>query len=423
MSTENVKPLTDKEMDATYDLLHQAAMSGVDSVFKSEDWHCHPLFLTKLPKDIENDRYLGAFQHVTYDGETPDSVAKNFKDIGNDLFRQGRQNWMVAANWWSRALEEKMTDKKLRSVLHSNRATVSLGLGQYQRAALDANWAIENDKFNKKAYVRAAHAYQGMGNWEKAVAAAKAGLELMEESDPLAKQLQAVIENANTQMSSGSKRTTQFFTSIVACSRFFDKSNFSIGEFSHAWQANWDLVLQFDEDKNETIWPIAIEFDEVLQVDFCDAFMEKTPLIDLISMAFPGLKKESTAPLWDTQERYKVDNIVMYVKTHETKYRWGRETKKGDVKNVIVDQKACLRDIFIQKDYVIPGYPILYFCVKRSVFVGSLNLEEIIEAGGKRRKLNEEEKEYVTPAPDAKTPEEMEQEEEQKVMELKPEKK
>ena len=395
----STKPLSDQEVEATYDLVHQAAMNGVDSVFKSEDWRKHPMFLTELPEDVDNDRYLGAFQHLTYDNETPDTLAANFKEIGNELFRQGKQQWLTAANWWSRALEEKMTDKKLRSILHSNRATVSLGLGQYQRAALDANWAIENDKYNKKAYVRAAHAYQGMGNWDKAIAAANAGLEIMEENEPLAKQLKEVLEKANSQIQNGTKRTAQFFTSITACSSFFKKVHFSIGEFSHSWQANWDLILQFDEDKEETIWPLAMAFDEVLQVDFCESYPETTPLKNIIEMAFPGVNKDATSPTWDTQERYKTDTIITYVVAHATKARWGRETKPGQQENVMVDQNSCLKDIFIQKDYVIPGYPIICFAVKKSDFASNLNIKEIILPGGKRRKLNDEEKDFFVPAP------------------------
>ena len=393
------KPLSDNEVEATYDLVHQAAMNGVDSVFKSEDWRRHPMFLNELPEDVDNDRYLGAFQHLTYDNETPDTIAANFKELGNDLFRQGKQHWLTAANWWSRALEEKMTDKKLRSILHSNRATVSLGLGQYQRAALDANWAIENDKYNKKAYVRAAHAYQGMGDWDKAIAAANAGLEIMEEKDPLAKQLKDVLENANNQIKNGSQRANQFFSSVTACASYFSKVRFSIGEFCQHWQANWDLILQFDEDKEETIWPLAMAFDEVLQVDFCEAFPEKTPLKNIVNMAFPGVNADATAPLWDTQGRYKTDTVIVYITTHATKGRWGRETKPGQQENILIDQDACLHDIFTQKDYVIPGYPIIYFAVKNSDFIAQLNLKEVILAGGRRRKLNEQEKAWLVPAP------------------------
>ena len=81
------------------------------------------------------------------------------------------------------------------------------------------------------------------------------------------------------------------------------------------------------------------------------------------------------------------------------KGRWGRETKPGPQENILIDQDACLHDIFTQKDYVIPGYPIIYFAVKNSDFIAQLNLKEVILAGGRRRKLNEQEKAWLVPAP------------------------
>lgn len=390
--------MDDREVEATYDLVHQAALSGVDSVFKSEDWRNHPLFRQDLPKDVDNDRYLGAFQYVTYNGETPDSIAKNFKEIGNQCFRQGKQGWLTAANWWSRALEENITDNQLKSVLFSNRATVSLGLGQFQRAVLDANWAIETDKYNKKAYLRAAHAYQGMSDWDKAISAAKAGLEICEESDPMRKQLQEVIDNCEKQRKDITAHVAHFFTSVTACDGFFKRSNFAIGEFEHSWQGNWNLTLQFDEDKNETIWPIAISYEEVLQVDFCEAFPEKTPISKLIEMIFPGVLPEAEYPNWDTDKRYRVPAIVPYVKTHTVTPRWGRKVAKPEKSQyVMLHSNATLHDLFTQKDYIIPGYPILYICVKGSEFLEKIGIKEIILAGGARRKLLPED--VVPPAP------------------------
>lgn len=391
--------MDDREVEATYDLIHQAALSGVDSVFKSEDWRNHPLFRTDLPKDVENDRYLGAFQHVTYDGETPDSIAANFKEIGNNCFRSGKQGWLTAANWWSRALEEKITDNKLKSVLFSNRATVSLGLGQFQRAALDANWAIENDKFNRKAYLRAAHAYQGISDWDKAISAAKAGLEIVDESDPMRKQLQEVVDNCEKQRGDISNHVAQFFTSITACDSFFKRENFAIGEFHHSWQGNWNLLLQFDEEKNETIWPIAISYEEVLQVDFCDAFHEKTPLIKLLEMIFPGVLPEAQYPNWDTEKRYRVPAIIPYVQTYAVQSRWGSKANEGDKKFVMLSPNATLHDLFTQKDYIIPGYPILMIAVKGSEFFEKLGIKEIILPGGARRKVLKDDIEPPPPLP------------------------
>jgi Tfp pilus assembly protein PilF len=105
------------------------------------------------------------FQHLLYEGQTPDSLALQFKEIVNELYQS---HWAAAVYWWTRALDEGPTDRKLRSVLHCSHTTVSLAQQQDQKAVLDADWAIRYDPSNRKAFVRAAHAYQGMARWGRA---------------------------------------------------------------------------------------------------------------------------------------------------------------------------------------------------------------------------------------------------------------
>ena len=108
-----------RDVDATIDLVHQAAMSNVDKDFREEDeWRGHPLFRDELPDDVDNDKYLSCFQYVLYDGETDESLAVHYKNLGNDLFRNGKQTWKAAEKWWSKGIELKPKDLKLRSILH-----------------------------------------------------------------------------------------------------------------------------------------------------------------------------------------------------------------------------------------------------------------------------------------------------------------
>ena len=378
-----MKPLTpseQREIDATYDLVHQAAMSGIDNDF--DDWRDHPMFRDSLPDDVDNDKYLSCFQTVMYENETHDSLALHFKELGNELYKSGKQNWLAASNWWTRALEENPSDPKLRSILHSNRATVSLGLQQYQKAALDADWAIKFDNTNKKAFMRAAHAYQGMSNWDKALAAANAGLEGLPETDPLYKGFKDVIETVTKQTNSISNRVREYFDTVNRCNNFFKKQNISVGQFPNSWMGNWDLSLKFDEDKNEIIWPVAIEYDEVLQIDFVEGYSEGEKLANLLQQVLPGKIDGVEAAPWDTEKRYTYDEIILYVQTNATAWQWGKKVPKRASKNVEVDLNCTLKQIFNIPGYIVPGYPILYLAVKKSKFVGTLNITEKITPNG-----------------------------------------
>lgn len=387
--SKDLTPSEQRELDATYDLVHQAAMSGVDNDF--DDWRIHPMFRDSLPENVDDDRYLSCFQTVMYENETHDSLALHFKELGNELYRSGKQNWLAAANWWTKGLEENPSDLKLRSILHSNRATVSLGLQQYQKAALDADWAIKFDPTNKKAFMRAAHAYQGMSNWDKSLAAAKAGLENLPETDPLYKQFQDIITNVTKQMNSISTRVQSYLDSVNSCSNFFKKQGVSVGKFPNTWMGNWDLVLRFDEDKQETIWPIAIEYDEVLQIDFVEGYLEGMKLKELIEQVLPGANKAVESPPWDIDKRYTIQETIIYVKTNEIVWQWGRKVPKRASRNVEISPECTLRNIFAIPDYVVPGYPILYLAVRKSRFTRTLNITERITPTGK---------EVVEPIPD-----------------------
>jgi len=53
----------------------------------------HPLFMDKLPDDLEDDETLLAIQNLVYEG-TPREVAENFKDSGNDCFKKKEKSFI-----------------------------------------------------------------------------------------------------------------------------------------------------------------------------------------------------------------------------------------------------------------------------------------------------------------------------------------
>jgi tetratricopeptide (TPR) repeat protein len=370
-----------RDVDAAIDVVHQAALAGVDQ--DEDDWRDHPMFRTDLPADVEHHRHFSMFQHVLYDGQTHDSLALQFKEIANEIYLSGRQHWPVAVYWWTRAIDEQPTDRKLRSILHCNRATVSLAQQQYQKAALDADWAIRYDPSNVKAFVRAAHAYQGMARWDRALGAARAGLEVIPDGDPLRAQLLKVIETVTQEVSSIDVRVRTYLDALAACDSHFRRIGVAVGGFAHQWMGNWRLALLFDEDAGETIWPVAVTYDEVLQVDFIEGFGQTAPIAQLLSMMLPGAQPDVKPPPWDVDGRYQIRDVVVYVAEAEVKGKWGRKAQDGERENVEVDIECCLVDVFRQKQYVVPGYPVLYVAVRDSKFARRLGIKWKVTRDGR----------------------------------------
>lgn len=48
----------------------------------------HPLFMTKLPENIEENESLMALQGLKYDEQTVEELAESLKEKGNECFRK-----------------------------------------------------------------------------------------------------------------------------------------------------------------------------------------------------------------------------------------------------------------------------------------------------------------------------------------------
>lgn len=375
--------MDDRELEATYDLVHQAALSGIDQDDEPEEWEQHPLFLQKMPENIDDNIHLQALQFMKWDGETPDTLAVKMKDMGNECFRQGKSQWMRASVWYKEALDLHPTDSTLKSIIHCNRATVWLGFQQYQKAAFDADWAIKYDSNNRKAFLRAAHAYQGMGNWEKALGAARAGMEITEETEPIYAEYQKVVETIEKETGQLQQRIANYKKAIDATRLYFLRRHILVGDFLHSWQANWDIALRFDEERDEVIWPIVIVYDEVLQTDFIEGYYQTETLFTLFSQILPQPGSQENALPWDTDGRYNSESCVFYVGLREVLPIHGNLKGNRKSRYIQVTPDCSLNDIFKHPEYVVPGYPVIYIAVGESPFFQKLGIKEVITAGGK----------------------------------------
>lgn len=85
-----------------------------------------PLFMTKMPDNPEDNPTLAALQALVYDGP-PSEIAANFKNQGNEAFKEGKLNDALAF-YEKGLLQSKEGDigSELKSTLLLNRAAVHL---------------------------------------------------------------------------------------------------------------------------------------------------------------------------------------------------------------------------------------------------------------------------------------------------------
>jgi hypothetical protein len=85
----------------------------------------HPLFMRSLPTDSAGSTEFEALQALAYEG-TPQEIALNFKEQGNEAYREKR--YRDALEFYSKGLAAKCGEWDVEGVLYLNRAAVNLEL-------------------------------------------------------------------------------------------------------------------------------------------------------------------------------------------------------------------------------------------------------------------------------------------------------
>lgn len=136
----------------------------------------HPLFMVSEPKPGEKMSDSVAAVQAMIDECTPEELAKNLKDSGNEAYQLGRARWEDAIGYYTLALEKRCSDRALNAVIHSNRAQVHLSLENFGHAWSDCQEAVAFDERNIKAYFRGAKAAHALGKHGEAAAFCRRGL-------------------------------------------------------------------------------------------------------------------------------------------------------------------------------------------------------------------------------------------------------
>ncbi|KAG0269327.1 hypothetical protein DFQ27_004011, partial [Actinomortierella ambigua] len=84
-----------------------------------------PLFMQNLTAEALDNPLIQALQELAYDG-TPEEVAENFKNQGNECFKQGKKFYKDAIDYYTKALDVQCSDDKLNETLYVNRAACNL---------------------------------------------------------------------------------------------------------------------------------------------------------------------------------------------------------------------------------------------------------------------------------------------------------
>ncbi|CDR96777.1 hypothetical protein, conserved [Babesia bigemina] len=142
----------------------------------------HPLFWDEIPRDPAGNEDLEALQQLLADGETRESIAEKYKEVGNGYVQQGAYYYDAAISSYTKGIDAQGKNEKLNAQLYVNRALVHLKkstaaaacvtvlAGDFVKCVDDCRNAIKRDPTNVKAYYRGAAAAYELELYKKALA-------------------------------------------------------------------------------------------------------------------------------------------------------------------------------------------------------------------------------------------------------------
>lgn len=336
-----------------------------------------PLFMKKAPgeKDIEENPTLSAISNLLYSDQTPDEIAENFKEQGNEALKRGATYYKDAVHFYSEGLSQKGVSPRLNSILYSNRAAVNLLLGNLRKVIEDCEQAIVHDPSNIKAYWRAAKAASGLSYFEKAIEFAESGLKIEADNKALQSEKQVAEkklkekkdrEEAQRKVKEAEEKVLkEYHDKFGSRGMVLGKSFFKDAEAAPK-EKPWI------DDENRVHWPVLFLYPEHGQSDFIQDFMENITFEDQLSEMFPS-KVGPPSPIelspWDDERKYYLEDLDVYLFVNSVTPLPGfKKKKEGSKRYIKLSKSSTLSEVLRHPEHVVPLVAVFHVVVRGSRF-------------------------------------------------------
>ncbi|KAJ4492833.1 40S ribosomal protein S7 [Lentinula edodes] len=303
----------------------QAKLDSFDSI---------PLFMRSLPDDhpVENST-LAALQSLAHEG-TPDEIAENFKEQGNDYFKGKR--YRDAIGFYTQGIDAKPDNSSLLEALLCNRAACNLALKNYGSVLRDCSKALSLNPKSSKAYYRSAMALVALDRLEEAIDCCTRCLEFDKDNKGVLGVLEHAAKSKATKDKVDLERKEKLRQELLAKAKLdnaFKERNIFVLPKADGSQNPY--VPHFDPEEfsgNSLIFPVFFLYPQYATSDVIPGYVEDTPFFTHLEIMF------NPAPEWDTKRQYKAENLVVYAITRRK--RLLKVGKKMSLRNVFNASKG-----------------------------------------------------------------------------------
>ncbi|KAI8084488.1 uncharacterized protein BX664DRAFT_387222 [Halteromyces radiatus] len=268
-----------------------------------------PLFMSQLPE--EENETLAALQSLVYDG-TPEEIAENFKNQGNDCFKAGKFKYKDAIGFYTRALDTECKDMKIMEACYANRAAVNLELGNYGKVLRDCAKCLELNPKNVKALYRSARGLFQLDRPDEAYDCCEHALAVDPDNQPV-RALQAKIQQRQQvlakRLQEKQDKERKEREAKQKMEQAFEQRRIRMDVQDKAMRdaAN----IQYDPDTDIMSWPVFFLYPEYKESDYIQQFDENNTFQDHLDVIL-----EHPAP-WDQHHVYTPDNVQVYFENNQ----------------------------------------------------------------------------------------------------------
>ncbi|KAI8603512.1 hypothetical protein EDD21DRAFT_318928 [Dissophora ornata] len=300
-----------------------------------------PLFMNSLPEDADENPLIQALQDLAYDG-TPEEVAENFKNQGNDCFKQGKKFYKDALVFYTNGLEVFCKDSKLNETLYVNRAACNLHFGNYRKVLTDCAHALKLNPKNVKALFRSAKALSALEMYPEAIDCCDHALTADPDNQPIKDErakIQAEFDKKEKVKREKELREQKIREKKMMIEAALEKRKIRTAA-TPGFKPDHPHEIQVDQDQDQLTVPTFFLYPEHNESDLIQAFNEQDTIGEQLAEIL-----YDPAP-WDPEHKYKPETVQTYFETEDNGGNIGLLKVGLNVKflTVLAHSKHVLRD-------------------------------------------------------------------------------
>jgi len=274
-----------------------------------------PLFMRSLPSGdktgAEDSIALEALQALIHEG-TPDEIASNFKEQGNEYFKERR--YREAKGFYTQGIDAQPESQNILEALLCNRAACNLELENYGSVLRDCAAALSANTKCIKAYYRSSIALLALERAKEALDCCDRCLAI----DPENISIKGVRERArnlkekqNQKAAVEEERKKQEGRKRKTLSAALKSRNLIVLPPADRNAPPPDLQPSLSENGALAV-PMQFLYPQYAQSDVISAYHEHDPFTEHLRIMFPP---EGARANWDVTGEYTTDNLSVYFQT------------------------------------------------------------------------------------------------------------